>query len=433
MNILSFLVLGLTLPLAAAEPLTLQMATEQALAGNPKLLAARLEVVAAQERTRQSVGRRLGEVALVGQYNHFDQDRVLVPMSRELLPITVMPFDRNQNHYGLTWQLPLLAGGSLREGDAMARLAQDFASRQAQFTRAETRYNVRTAYRNVLVLRHAVDAIQAMEQALAEDWAQAQFKVKVGRWAEVDAAKVDYALQDAHARKAGLQAQADNAQALLAALMGQEPPADPFVLQDEESPQEGSPGSAEALRRQAAGARQDLLAAQDGTAIAARKSALARWSFGPQVALSGSYMKNEAPSVAGSIDTHEVTLSLKLSLFDGGRRRHALSEANANLAAARELERGKLLEIQTQVEDALGRYRSAQAQYQAGLAQRRLGQEVARVERLKLEQGRGRVEDYLTARGQDMGGEAAYWQGLYVLQSAGDYLAFVTGKDLNHD
>ena len=354
-------------------------------------------------------------------------------MSKELLPITVMPFDRNQNHFGLAWQIPLLAGGSLREGDAMARLAQESASRQARFAGSETRYNVRAAYRNVLVLRHAVDAAQAMEQALEEDWAQAQLRVKVGRWANVDAAKVEYALQDARAHKAGLQAQAENAQVVLAALMGQDPPAEPFILQDAESPQDGSPGSAGELQHQAAGDRQDLLAVQDGTAIAARKIAQARWSFGPQLAMSGSYMKNEAPSVAGSFDTHEFTVSLKIPIFDGGRRRHALSEANANLAAARQLERGKALEVQTQVADSLGRYRSAQAQYQTGLAQRRLGREVARVEHVKLEQGRGRVEDYLTARGQEMSGEAAYWQGLYALQSAGDYLDFVTGKDVNHD
>jgi outer membrane protein TolC len=429
------LILLLTLGslVVAEEPLTLQMATARALAGNPKLQASRLEVVAAQQRVRQSVARRLGNVDLVGQYNHFDHDRVLVPMSKELLPITVMPFDRNQNHFGVTWQIPLLAGGSLREGDAMARLARDNASRLARFTREETRYNVRAAYRNVLVLRHAVASAQAMERALEEDNTQAQRRLKVGRWAQVDAAKVEYALQDARSRTAGLQAQADDAEALLAAFMGQDPPARPFTLQDLETVPEAVPGIAEDLKNQALKDRQDLQAVQGGTAIADRRKALAKWSFSPQLALSGSYLKNEAPSVQGSMDTHEFTVSLKIPLFDGGRRRHALSEANANLAAAHQLERGKLLDVQAQVGNALGRYRQAQAQFQAGLVQRRLGQEVARVEHLKLEQGLGRVEDYLTARAQQMNGETAYWQGLYGLQSAADYLDFVTGKEVDHD
>ena len=75
----------------------------------------------------------------------------------------------------------------------------------------------------------------------------------------------------------------------------------------------------------------------------------------------------------------------------------------------------------------------AQAQSEAGRAQRSLGAELARVERLKLEQGSGRVEDYLAARAQELAGETAYWQGLYALQTAVDYCDFVTGKGVNHD
>ena len=429
----ALLLASLATALAAADPLSLQAATERALAGNPRLLAAKLEAVAAQRRTAQSVARRFGDLDLVGQYNHFNDNRILRPMARELLPVTTMPFDRNQAHYGITWQVPLLAGGSLREGDRIARLSQEATEKMALFTREETRYNLRAAYRNALVLGHALAASEAFVKALEEDHKQAQLLVASGRWANVDAAKVDYALQEAHARRATLQSLADSAQALLAALMGLDPPAEPFLLQDVEEPPAELPGGRTALHRDALRSRLDLEAIRASTAIAERKKAQTQWAFGPSLGLSGSFLKNEAPSVRSSFDTHELTLSLKIPVFDGGRRAHALSEARANLEAVRQRERAKNLEVATQVEDAVGRVRAAQAQSEAGRAQRSLGAELARVERLKLEQGSGRVEDYLAARAQELAGETAYWQGLYALQTAVDYCDFVTGKGVNHD
>ena len=77
---------------------------------------------------------------------------------------------------------------------------------------------------------------------------------------------------------------------------------------------------------------------------------------------------------------------------------------------------------------ARGRLEAARAQLAAGRAQRELGREVARVERLRLDQGTGKVEDYLSARSQELQGETAYWRALYALQGAEDYMEFVTAK-----
>ena len=52
---------------------------------------------------------------------------------------------------------------------------------------------------------------------------------------------------------------------------------------------------------------------------------------------------------------------------------------------------------------------------------------MARVEKLKLDQGTGKIEDYLTAQAQQLRGETAYWQGLYARETALDYFEFVTG------
>lgn len=429
---------GICAPLRAAEPLSLAQAESTALSANPTLQAAKLDAVAAGKRTAETFGRHFGELDLVGVYNHFERDRIVVPMAEELfvvpaLGMSQLPWDRNQVHYGLTWQVPLLAAGGLHEGDRIARLSRNASEHLALFTREQIRYNVRAAYRNALIVQHALEAAQAYRAALEKDEADAQLKVKVGAWAPVDAAKVTYALRGAEAQVAEFAAQSETAQATLAALMGREPPAGGFDLEDVEGEPPAPAVPPEANTRAALSGRGDLLASRDATRIFEHKKHLALEAFSPQLVLQATYLRNDAPSLRDPLDTREWTLMLKVPLFNGLSRVYAIQEADANLLAARQRERAKELEVTTQVADAQGRLEAAKALYQAGKAQRGLGREVARVEHLKLEQGTGKMEDYLAARGEELAGETAYWRGLYAYQSAGDYLAFVTARGGDHE
>lgn len=421
----------------ASEPLTLHQAEAKALAVNPTLQAAKLAAVAAQERTREVFGRHFGELSLVGLYNHFERDRLVVPMAIDLFAnpskgMGQLPWDRNQVHYGVVWQVPLLAAGALQEGDRMARLSEQATGHLALFTRDQVLYNVRAAYRNALIARHALAAAQAYQQALAKDEADAQLKLTIGAIAPVDAAKITYALRGAEAQVAQWAAEAETAQAYLAALMGEDLPPGGFELVDlPEEPQAPAPAPEEAVST-ALGARHDLLATRAATEISTRKKRLAVKAFAPQLVVQASYLRNEAPSVE-PLMTREWTLALKLPLFTGLSRIHAVRAADAELSAAKERERAKELEVAAQVREAQARLEAAKALLQVAKAQRALGQEVARVELLKLEQGSGKVEDYLVARAQELAGETSYWRGLYVYQSALEYLAFVLGRGGNHD
>ena len=87
--------------------------------------------------------------------------------------------------------------------------------------------------------------------------------------------------------------------------------------------------------------RADLEAVRDATRISESRKRLAVGSFGPRLALEGNVLWNRAPSVSGSLETHELAVTLRLPLFDGLGRLHAVREAEANLAAAREREKGR--------------------------------------------------------------------------------------------
>lgn len=428
------------LVLAAAGPaaaMTLMEAEERALAANPQVQAARLEALAAAQRQAEAKGRHLGTVDLVGSYNSFESPRLVRPMSIELFEdpsagFAQLPWDANQLHYGVALQIPLLTGGHLSEGDRIAALARLAAEQSAQFSREQIRFMVRAAYRDALLVGHALTTAQAYRDALVKDEADAQLKVRLGSLASVDAAKLTFALRGAEAEVATREAQLRRAQALLAALQGESPPEGGYDLVD--LPDEPAVPVAGANAVQAAlEGRSDLAAVRQSTRIAERRKALARADFGPRLSLEGSWLRNDAASLDAALDTYEISLRFKLPLFDGLTRVHARKEAELYLEIARQHERAKELEVSTQVVDATSRVDSARAQLAAGKAQRALGAEVARVEHLKLEQGAGKIEDYLSARAQEMQGETSYWQGLYALQNAVDLLEFVTAQGDHHD
>ncbi len=423
---------------AGAGALTIEEATARALAANPRLQAAKLAALAAGQRAQEAAGRRYGEVDLAGSYNHFDSNRSLVPISIDLFKdpkagFYQLPWDRNQLHYGLTYQVPLLAGGALHEGRLIAELAQRASEEIARYGGSEARYNVRAVYRNALAATHALAAVTEYEKALESDSADAALKVKVGAWPAVDAAKVEFAFASARAQREAVRAQIASLDALLAALMGEDPPAAGYTLVDIPGVPPLPAGPAADEGGAALAGRADLAAVKSAVAIAERKRMLAKEAFGPQLVLAGNVMANSAPGVEHRIDTNEFGLYLKLPLFQGMQRIHALRAAEFDLQAAARQQRAKELEIVAQVQDALGRIQAARAQLAAGQAQRSLGAEVARVEHLKLEQGTGKMEDYLAARAQEMQGETGYWQGLYALQSAVDYLDFVSAQGGQHD
>ncbi len=418
-------------PARAATPLTLREAESRAGSANPRLVSSRLEAAAAGRREAEARARHFGQIDAIAWYNNFESPRLVRPISIDQFQVPALglyqlPWDENQTHYGFALQLPLLAGGALREGDRSAALARNAAEKNALFARDEVRTNVRGAYRSALLARHALAAARHYAAALAKDESDARLRVSLGAAAPVDAAKLTYALRGAEAQVADLEAQERTAQAFLAVVMGEEPPADGWDLADvPDVPEAGPPEDALAL---ALAGRADLAAVRDATRISESRRRLAKDSFGPRLAVEANVLWNRAPSVSSPLLTHDIALTLRIPLFDGLGRVQTLREAEASLAAAREHERGKELEIAAQVAEARGRLEAARAGLRAGEAQRDLGHEVARVERLRLDQGTGKVEDYLSARSQELQGETSYWRALYALQGAEDNMEFVTAR-----
>jgi len=433
-----FIFLNFTFSLFPQEKVILSIdeALKKALSANPRLIAAKLEAVAATKRKEETFANRFGELSLVANYNHFERDRILVPMAEELfknpaLGMMQLPWDKNQIHYGLSFTLPLLANGTLHEGDKIAKLLEDSALKMSIFTKEETIYNVKNAYRNVLILKHALDSAKSYRDAIQKDFEDAKLKLQLGQIATVDLQKIEFAYESAKAQYEDIKAQYLYSLSVLCGLMGEEPDENRYELQDDESkidePNfEEETNSVFLLRK-------DYLAQINSTKIAEHKKHLALSAFAPQLVLQANYLKNSAPSFAEDLYTREWLIAFKIPIFNGLKRVRAIQESAINLEIEKEKERGKKLEIETQIVNAKAKIKFAEALYNSGKVQRELGKEVARIEKLKLEQGSGKIEDYLFARYQEFQGEAAYWRGLYTYKNSIDYYKFIIGKGEKSD
>lgn len=416
-------------PACLAAPLTLEQAMRQAETANPRIVAAKLDAAALSARADALSARRFGSLDLSGAYNEYESSRLVRPISSELFAdpaqgFLQLPWDASQVHLGVSLQVPLLDAGAFREGTRVARLAAESADATASQTREEVWLAVRTIYRNALTLTHAIRAAEAYTEALERDARDAELRLRVGASAKVDADKVHFALAGARADLVNVQGQLQSVESTLAALMGEERPNEGYQL--EELPELPETDFA------TDGARYDLDAARLLADVAGGRETMARKAFGPELVFYGLYQQHDAPSVDW-METHELSLILRMPLFDFGSRRAALREAQSARAAAEERLRGKQLEVASQTVDAMARRQTALAQLEAGIAQRALGAEVARVEKQKLDQGTGRIEDYLAAKVSELRGETAYWQALYAVQNANDYAAFVRGRETSHE
>jgi len=157
-------------PVAKEPHLTLEAAVTEALANAPGLQAA-----AAQDRAAQwnatAVGRaRFGQLDGVFSYSRFQDDQILRPMSKQLFGaqgFLSLPWDRDQAHYGVTFQVPVYTGGRLSSSLRIAAIQAEQARLFTEATRRDIRSNTTTLYAAVQTLDAVTVALDRSIDALA--------------------------------------------------------------------------------------------------------------------------------------------------------------------------------------------------------------------------------------------------------------------------
>jgi len=234
--------------------------------------------------------------------------------------------------------------------------------------------------------------------------------LEVGRAAPVEGLRVEAALSRAEAEEVSARARLRVAGLDLARLTGVPP--EELEVRTLRSP---DPGDGEVPPREAVLAR--ALEASPEVAYARRQAEVARAAFLearsawlPRLEAGGTY--SEFGTLDGGFQGEwRASLQLSYSLFTGGARAGATRRAEARARGAREAVRETELAVSSGVDRALAALEEALARVEALEKAVARSEEVARIERLALQEGAGVQTDYLAA-------EAALFQARALLSEA---------------
>jgi len=389
------------------EPLTLDLdeAVALALDQRPAVQAVDYQAQAAHSKIGDVSRTRLGGVDAMASASRFDADRLLIPMSSQLLAsgLPNAPFDRDQIHYGVTYQVPLYLGGKLSAGIEIAKFEAAKAEALRDGTRWQVRFNVTSLYAGVQTLDEAVHSSESLIQTLEAVQKRLELMVREGKRPELDLLKVKDQVAEARAEHAGLEAQRTHAASLLLALLGESPnrPLTVSPLTEKEPRFLVPADNLAALAEASSPVRRAVLTRNQ----AASGIKAARSRFLPSLVGQASYFGHHADAAGDDPTTWELSVGVKLPVFTGTARFEELAAARARRRASDQSLKLARLRREAELTDALARLEAARTSLDAARARVASAVEAARSEQISYDSGASTIEDLLRARTRE---EAAH-------------------------
>ena len=391
------------LPSAGAAPnappaLSLDSCIRTALANNPSLKASRAGVTAALEsegRTRSAYYPQLG---LQAGYSRWESHAFL-PNSIQNLPFgSISPVIGPTNQYSLDLQgsYTLFDGGLRKAEVAGAKATREATSAASAQDTQDLVLNVTSSYYGLLAAQANL-SVEKQSLKRSEDHLRlAQDRKAVGAvpLADVLRARVEVAnarLAEVHAASA-----VEVARGALAASMGLSPDT-PLAIQDagEDVHPPALRDAGQALDEAQAN-RPEVRAAERRVEAGQAGVRAARSAYGPTVELDASYGRLDSTYFPQD-KNWSAGIVLRLPVFTGFARSHALAQARAELGRSEDRRDQAALAVRQEVWNALAGLREA---YNAVLAVRALtadAQESLRMAEERYRVGAGTITDLLDA------------------------------------
>ncbi len=298
---------------------------------NLSLRAAAFDVAIAQAQLAQARGARLPQVTATGSYATGQQ----VPGTTVTIsnppgpPITIVvpgpSPDQILLRVGL--QYPLYTGGKLESQIALAEANMRGAQAVFNRTTQQVIFSAQQAYLQALLARENLVAAQRTLDETEESLRVARARVRAGVAAEFDALQTDVAVTNAQQGIIRTQIGVRNADASLNTLLNQ-PLGAALVLTDTLEPRP-VPGTLESATAAALRSRPELAEFRARAEALRASIALAASGARPTVSVGANYDVSGTPSANSG--AWSATLSVTLSLYDGGITRERIREADLKL------------------------------------------------------------------------------------------------------
>lgn len=414
------------LPVVAQAPLTISDAAGAALRLHPTQEAAAGAVARAESAEREARAAYLPSLSLDASASRFEEPMVVAPL-HGFDPTSPPRFDRSLYQGGVSLSYTLFDGGARGARSGRASDLTDAAEASASAAQSALVAQVSSAYLRVLAARDVVAAHRTRVGAVRSERERAAALFEQGRAPRLALLRAEAALGAAAADTVDATSQLDLAVRTLARLLSADLAAVQSAALSPVRTPDAQPGEEAAVLARALAENPEIRRARAQVSAAERTEREARAQWLPRLQLSSRYA--EYASAEGREQGEwQAGVQLGYSLFNGGARVAANERAHAELRVVRAELRAAELRVADAVDAALSGWRAARARVAAVSAALRQSEEVARVERLALDQGAGVQTDYLAAESELLRTRAALTQARYAEVLARVELARLMGE-----
>lgn len=408
------------------QALSLQQAVEIALRESPVLRGAVAELQAAEARLQMARSEKRWQLS-ANAFASTGTESAILPSPPTVMPSATMLLPR-RSFFDANAMLmfPLFTGGRLESLIRQAEAVRHATAAQLEAMRLDVALETKLAYRRSLLSRELVRVAEAYVAAMEERLRVDKVAAQVGRIPEFWVLRSEAEL--ANARQMLVNARRDYEVALLnlKAIMGIHPDSEIELTDRLEVGEPKVELSREKLLAIAFANRPEIRSASQQVSAQTFAIQAAKALYLPQVSLMAmaDYMRGRGDMGTGG---YLVGIVLGLPIFDGGRRKAGVNEAQAmRQKAIADLEKVKL-QVALEVETALREFVAAQQNVKTAEAALKAAREDERVAKVRYEAGRSVLVEYLDALFALVRAEVNYTQALYEWAVAVDKLTRALG------
>lgn len=409
--------------------LSLSQAVEIALRESPILRGAVAELRAAEARLQMARSEKRWQLSLNTFASTGTQSSILTSPPTVMPSATMLLPSRSFVDFNAMLMFPLFTGKRLEALIRQAEAIRSASAAQLEAIKLDVALETKIAYRQALLARKVISVAEAYVQAMEERVRIDKVAADVGRIPEFWVLRSEAELANAKQMLANAQRDYEVALINLKAIMGIHPDSqieltDALEVGEEpkfELNREKLLAIAFANRPEVRYSLQQL-SAQTFTIQAAKAL------YSPQVSLMAmaDYMRGIGDTGQGT-GGYLVGVVLGLPIFDGGRRKAIVGEAEAmREKALADLERLKL-QIAKEVDTALKELQTAEQNVRTSEVALKSSREEARIAKVRYEAGRSVLVEYLDAIAALVRAELNYAQALYERAVAVDKLIRALG------
>jgi outer membrane protein TolC len=379
---------------ATADPWTLERALDFARTNSPDTRIAFQRALAARAGLEQANSAFWPRLSFQSSYTRTDNPmlgfgHILNQRAYSTaIDFNDVPDTDNLNLRGLVG-VPLYTGGRISADKRAARAHSAAAELDAEAIRQTVDAEVARAFFTVQKTRQFIVAAEAAVASYETNLAMARQRIDAGAALRTDA--LDLEVRLAQAREDYMAARNANAiaQRVLQNLLGLEQA--PFEVADTTPTLQLPPEDAVAVRP-------EFIAAAERTRAAEEQVRGAKSGYLPQVSGFGSLEYDRGWVLDGDGESYTAGVQLNWDIWDGRRTRGRISEANANAAAAREVERKIRLAVALETQQARLEVNQARERLEVGEKTVAQASESLALTRDRFEQGLALVTQLIDAQ-----------------------------------